>query len=337
MTSNIPHHSDSTAHAAHAPANVDFKRNLQQYYGFIQSIAVLLVLIVVMSIVSPRFVSATNLQNVMAQMAPAMIVAAGMAICMINGEFDIGVGATLALTATIAATLMPQIGIFPTILLALLVGPAFGLFAGLVVTQFAIPSFIVTLGTMMMARSLAYVVTGGDIVSGLPEAFRVIGLERILGIPLPFIIAILTILAGYVLLNHTAFGKKVYAIGANRTVATLSGINVNRVKIGCLMICGLTASFASLVLLARIGSIQADTARGLEFEVIAAVVIGGVSLAGGQGNILRVIIGVVIIALTRNFLNLARVDVFWQEFATGAIILAAVLLDAFQKRMTASR
>jgi ribose transport system permease protein len=315
----------------------DLKERLRRSYGLLQSIAVLLILVAVMSIISPRFASVVNFQNLMAQMAPALIVAAGMAICMINGEFDISVGAVLALTASIAGTLMPQIGIFPTMLLALLIGPAFGLFSGFIVTRFGIPSFITTLGMMMIARSLAFVVTEGQVVSGIPDAFRVIGLARPLGIPMPFIIAILTIVAGYLLLNHTAFGKKVYAIGSNRNVAALSGINVTRIKIACLMICGLTASFASLVLLARIGSVQADTARGLEFEVIAAVVIGGVSLAGGQGNILRVIIGVIVIALIRNFLNLARIDIFWQDFATGAIILAAVLLDALQKRIAASR
>jgi len=318
-------------------AQPDFKERLRQSYGFLQSIAVLLLLVMVMSFVSPRFATLVNFQNLMAQMAPAMIVAAGMTICMLNGEFDISVGAVLALTASIAGTLMPQLGIFLTVVVALLVGPAFAVFAGFIVTRFGIPSFITTLGTMMIARSLAFVVTEGQVVSGLPDEFRVIGLARPLGIPLPFIIAICTILVGYVLLNNTSFGKKIYAIGSNRNVATLSGINVNRTKIACLVVCGLTASFAGLVLLARIGSIQADTARGLEFEVIAAVVIGGVSLAGGQGNILRVIIGVMVIALTRNFLNLARIDIFWQDFATGAIILAAVLLDALQKRVSGSR
>lgn len=315
----------------------NLQESIRRSYGLIQSVAVLLVLVVVMSIVSPRFASVTNIQNLMAQMSAALIVAAGMTIVMINGEFDISVGAVLALTASIAGKLMPEIGIAATFALALAVGPLFGLFAGVVVTKFGIPSFITTLGTMMIARSLAFVTTQGQVVSNVPESFRIIGLGRPLGIPMPFIIAILTILAGYVLLNHTAFGKKVYAIGANRNVAALSGINVDRIKIICLMICGLCASFAGMVLLARIGSIQADTARGLEFEVIAGVVIGGVSLSGGQGNILRVIIGVVVIALIRNFLNLARIDIFWQDFATGSIILAAVLLDALQKRIAGSR
>ncbi|NKK96276.1 ABC transporter permease [Rhizobium leguminosarum bv. viciae] len=314
-------------------AGANWKDTLRRSYGLIQSVAVLLVLVIIMSLISPRFMSVINIQNLMAQMSPALIVAAGMTIVMINGEFDISVGAVLALTAAVSASLMPQLGFVPAIFVSLFIGPLFGLIAGLIVTYGGIPSFITTLGTMMIARSLAFVVTGGQVISDLPPAFRVIGLARPLGIPLPFIIAMATIVFGWILLTQTAFGKKVYAIGANRLVAALSGISVKRTKIICLMLCGLAASFAGNILLARIGAIQADTARGLEFEVIAAVVIGGVSLGGGQGNIMRVIIGVVVIALIRNFMNLARIDIFWQDFATGSIIIAAVLLDALQKRI----
>ena len=185
----------------------------------------------------------------------------------------------------------------------------------------------------MMARSLAFVTTGDQVVSDLPEAFKAIGQARPAGVPLPFLVALLTYAVGWFVLTRTVFGKRVYAVGANRMVATLSGIRADRVKIQCMMIVGFTAAFAGNLLLARIGAIQADTARGLEFEVIAAVVIGGTSLYGGQGNILRTIIGVIIIALIRNFLNLSRIDIFWQDFATGAIIIAAVLLDALQKRV----
>ena len=123
------------------------------------------------------------------------------------------------------------------------------------------------------------------------------------------------------MLERTAFGKRVYAVGSNRTVAILSGIRADRIKIQCLMIVGFTASLAGLVSVSRLGAVSPNTGEGLEFEVIAAVVIGGTSLYGGQGKILRTIIGVIIIALTRNFLNLARIEIFWQGFATGTIIL----------------
>jgi ribose/xylose/arabinose/galactoside ABC-type transport system permease subunit len=306
---------------------------LRQSYGLIQALAVLAILVVVMSILSPRFLSWINIANLMGQMAVPLIVAAGMTIVMISGEFDISVGSVVALCAAVSASLMPSVGVVPAVVLSLLIGPAVGWVNGMVTTKGRIPSFIVTLGTMMMARSLAFVVTGGQVVSNVSDAVKAIGQTRLLNIPVPFLIALLCYLVGWFLLTRTAFGKRVYAVGANRMVATLSGIRADRVKIQCMMIVGFTAAFAGNILLARIGAIQADTGRGLEFEVIAAVVIGGTSLYGGQGNILRTIIGVIIIALIRNFLNLSRIDIFWQDFATGAIIIGAVLLDALQKRV----
>ncbi len=306
---------------------------LRQSYGLIQTLAVLALLVVVMSILSPRFLSWINLSNLMGQMAVPLVVAAGMTIVMISGEFDISVGSVVALTAAVSAALMHQIGIVPAVALSLLIGPALGLANGVVVTKAGIPSFIVTLGTMMMARSLAFVTTGGQVISDLPPTFKAIGQGRLLEIPIPFLLALLCYAVGWLVMTRTAFGKRVYAVGANRMVAILSGIRADAVKIQCMVIVGFTASLAGNLLLSRIGAIQADTARGLEFEVIAAVVIGGTSLYGGQGNILRTIIGVIIIALIRNFLNLSRIDIFWQDFATGAIIVGAVLLDALQKRI----
>jgi len=315
------------------PAPSRWQGALRQSYGLIQAFAVLILLIVVISFFSPRFLSTTNITNLMAQMSVNLIVAAGMTVVMIGGEFDISVGSVVALTAAVSAWTMKRYGIVPGIALSLLIGPALGVVNGVIVTRGRIPSFIATLGTMMMARSLAFVVTTGRVIADLPDDFKAIGQGQTFGIPNPFIIALSTYVVGWVLMTRTAFGKKVYAVGANKTVAMLSGIRADRVKILSLVIVGLASSFAGNLLLSRIGAIQADTARGLEFEVIAAVVIGGTSLYGGQGNILRTIIGVIIIALIRNFLNLSRIDIFWQDFATGAIIVLAVLLDALQKRI----
>jgi ribose/xylose/arabinose/galactoside ABC-type transport system permease subunit len=306
---------------------------LRQSYGLIQAFAVLILLVVVISLLSPRFLTAVNITNLMAQMAVNLVVAAGMTVVMIGGEFDISVGSVVALTAAVSAWLMTRYGIAVGVLVSLLIGPALGVVNGVIVTKGRIPSFIATLGTMMIARSLAFVTTGGRVIANLPDDFKDVGQGTTFGIPTPFWIALATYALGWVLMTRTAFGKKVYAVGANRTVAMLSGIRADRVKILCLVVVGLASSFAGNLLLSRIGAIQADTARGLEFEVIAAVVIGGTSLYGGQGNILRTIIGVIIIALIRNFLNLSRIDIFWQDFATGAIIVLAVLLDALQKRI----
>ncbi|MEP9390064.1 ABC transporter permease [Mesorhizobium sp. KR9-304] len=322
-------------HAASASRPERLATVLSGSYGLIQSLAVLIALAVAITLINPAFLSWVNITNLMAQMAPMLIVAAGMTVVMIAGEFDISIGSAVALTAAICAVVTTQYGGLAGVALSMVVGPAIGIINGLIVTKGKIPSFIATLGTMMMARSLAFVVTKGKVISGLPDSFTGFGGARLAGIPVSFVLAVGVFIIGWVLLTRSPFGKKVYAVGANHQVARLSGISVDAVKIAAFVLVGLTASIAGNVLLARIGAIQADTARGLEFEVIAAVVIGGTSLTGGHGNILRTIVGVFVIVLIRNFMNLARIDLFWQDFATGLIIIIAVLLDVLQKRIGA--
>lgn len=343
---------------------------LKRSYSLIQALCVLVVLIILMQLANDRFLSPVNIGNILGQMTVMLIVAAGMTIIMISGEFDVAVGSVVGLSAAVAGWIMVRwipaatsadhawwviaIGL----IVPLFVGPLIGVFAGLIVTKARIPSFIVTLGTLMMGRSLTLVVTQGQPIPDIPDFIKALGQGRMVQLPLPFNIkgmlgsgsvgdlilwlpiqniiwvAVLVYAVAWFVMERTAFGKRVYAVGANRTVAVLSGIRADRVKIACFMIVGFTASLAGLVSVSRLGAVSPNTGEGLEFEVIAAVVIGGTSLSGGQGQVLRTIIGVVIIALTRNFLNLARIEVFWQGFATGAIILAAVLLEALQRRVS---
>ena len=213
----------------------------------------------------------------------------------------------------------------------------------------------------MIGRSLTLVVTQGQPIPDIPHVIRLFGQGRWVQLPLPINfagwsssglladllvwfpiqniiwVAALVYAAGWFVMERTTFGKRVYAVGSNRTVAILSGIRADRIKIQCLMVVGFTASLAGIVSVSRLGAVSPNTGEGLEFEVIAAVVIGGTGLYGGQGKILRTIIGVIIIALTRNFLNLARIEIFWQGFATGTIILGAVLLEALQRRISERR
>jgi ribose transport system permease protein len=262
-----------------------------------------------------------------------LIVAAGMTFIILTGEFDLSVGSVLALTAAIAGRLIFIVGTIPACLLALLVGVLVGLINGTIVTKGQIPSFICTLGTMMMARSLAFVVTEGRVITGFPDSFKIIGQGSIGGFPIAFIIVIGLYAIGYVVLRKTVFGKRVYAVGADKRVAMMSGVNTDKTKIQSFIIVGFFASLAGIVLLSRLAAMQADTGKGLEFDVIAAVVIGGTSMFGGEGNILQTIIGVIIIGLIRNFMNLAHINIFWQDFATGVIIIIAVLLDTMRKRI----
>ena len=345
-----------------------FGARLKRSYSLIQALGVLAILMVVMQIANDRFLSPANVGNLLGQMTVMLIVAAGMTIVMIAGEFDVSVGSVVGLSAAVAGWIMVRwmpvadsadqrwwvIGL--GMIVPLFIGPLLGLFVGIIVTKARIPSFIVTLGTLMMGRSLTLVVTQGQPIPDIPQALRWFGQGRWVQVPIPsnvsgwlrsgealvtwfpvqniVWVAVLVYAVGWFVLERTTFGKRVYAVGANQTVAMLSGIRTDRVKIQCLMIVGFTASLAGIVSVSRLGAVSPNTGEGLEFEVIAAVVIGGTGLYGGQGKILRTIIGVIIIALTRNFLNLARIEIFWQGFATGTIILGAVLLEALQRRIT---
>ncbi len=316
-------------------AKINVRSILEKSFGLILTLGVFLAMVIFMSIFLPHFLTIINITNLSKQLAVNLVVAAGMTFIILSGEFDISVGSVLALTAAVAGTLIHKWGIWPACFAAVLIGPLFGLFHGIIVTKGKIPSFICTLGTLMMARSLAFVVTGGKVISNLPETFKTFGQGTIKGFPIAILAVMVIYAVGYILLTRTAFGKKIYAVGSNKQVAMLSGINSDRVKITSFMIVGFLASFGGIMLLSRLGAIQADTGKGLEFDVIAAVVIGGTSLFGGQGNILQTIIGVLIIGLIRNFLNLSHIDIFWQDFATGSIIIIAVLLDTFRKRVSA--
>ncbi len=332
------------------------RRNL----NIIQLVLVVIVLSATIYSMNPRFLSAVNLSNLLGQMVTLLIVALGMTIVIINGEFDISVGSLVGLTGAVmgwflvvmpAAYAMPFWAANPVLLMvlgiavALLVGPALAVLSGLLVTQFLIPSFIVTLGMLMIARSLTLVITGGQPIAGIPDSLKAFGVSRPIEIPLPFseiglrlpsifLVAVLVYVVGWFVMNRMAFGRKVYSVGANPTVARLAGINTTKVKLKCFAIVGLCASIAGVLNVMRIGAVSPNSGQGLEFEVIAAVVIGGTSLTGGRGTVLGTVLGVIIIVLIRNFLNLARIDIFWQDFATGAIIMTAVILNALQRRIS---
>lgn len=311
------------------------KLRFRQLYGTMQTFIVFLIMFIVLSIFLPNFFTLNNILNLLKQQATLLIVASGMTVIIITGEFDISVGSVVSLTAAVAAFLINAWGsIFPAVLIALLVGPLVGIFNGIVVTKGGIPSFICTLGVLMMARSLTYVVTKGRVITDIPESFKILGQGSFYKIPYSIFIVILFYIILYILLRRTALGKKIYATGANKRVSTFSGINTDRTKIISFIIVGFSASFGGLVILSRIGGIHANTATGMEFDAIAAVVIGGASLFGGKGVIWQTIIGVFIIGMIRNFLNMSQIDIFWQDFATGAIIIMAVLLDTLRQRIS---
>ena len=253
---------------------------LKGSYGFVQSFSVFLLMVVAMSIFLPSFMTGLNLMNLVKQLAVNLIVAAGMTIIILTGEFDISVGSVVCLSAVVVARLINAWGAIPAVVFGLGIGIGFGWLHGIIVTKGKIPSFITTLGTSMIARSLAFVISDGKVIADIPESFKVVGQQDFFGLPYTVFFVIAVYVIGHLRLSRTPFGKKIYAVGANRPAAMLSGINADRVKIIAFCVVGFLAALGGVLLLSRMGAIQPYTARGLEFDVIAAVVIGGlVSLA----------------------------------------------------------
>ena len=299
----------------------------------IQTMGVFLLIFTFLSITYPRFFTILNLTNIIKQQVPNLIVAVGITFILISGEIDISIGGSIGLITIVTAKAMLAWGIFPGLILGILTGVFVGFFNGFLVVKGRIPSFIVTLGMMMMTRSIAYVITRGFSIGGLPENFKAFYNLRFLKIPIIFIIVIVIYIIAYIALTKTVFGKQIFAVGSNRKAADLSGINSNMVKFRTFIVLGFLVGIAGVILVSRLGGVQAETGRGFEFEVISAVIIGGCSLYGGAGNVLQSIIGVFIIAMIRNGLNLSHMDLYWQEFVTGAVIIIAVLLDTWRVRI----
>ena len=309
---------------------VSIKAGIKKNIDYIQIFLVFALLFLFMSVTMRNFLSFTNLLNLLRQNAVALVLGAGVTLALISGEIDISVGGIIALSG-VSAGLVSSYGFIVSIITALGVGLGFGLFNGMAATKGKIPSFIVTLSTAMMARSLAYVFTNAQVVSGYPDGWRFLGQEGIFGFPVIFIVVIIIYAFAYFMVKKTIFGQHIYAVGSNRVGAILCGINADWVKIKAMMFSGLLAGFGGILLSSRVMAMQADTATGMEFDVIAGVIIGGTSLNGGKGNLFQTIIGIFIIGMIRNAINLAHINIFWRGFVTGAIIIGAVGLDSLRR------
>lgn len=290
-----------------------------------------LVLVVIFAVSSPVFLTMGNLENIGRQTALVSIIAVGMTFVIVSGEFDLSVGSVMALSGVVAAMAMQSIGNVWVVgaLAALLTGAFFGLVNGIITTQFRIPSFLVTLGTLSIARGIALLSTGTRPVIITEERyFMIFGEGHLLGIPAPIVWTIVVVLVGIVALHFSTFGRKVYATGGNATAARYSGINTARIKIMGLVLAGTLAGLAALVLSARSHAARPDVGVGLELDVITAVILGGAALSGGRGMILGAILGSLIIGILNNGLVLLGVDASVQLAIKGLIIWIAVAVSA---------
>jgi ribose transport system permease protein len=312
-----------------------------------------LLLSIYMSSATPHFFTGSNLINVARQTSITAILAIGQTLVIISGGIDLSVGAVAAIGASVAAVLMTQqfnigglvIGPVPFelgLIIAMMVGIAAGALNGLIITKGRIPDFIATMGTATAIRGVALLITGGlpvpshvtatELKGYLPEQMVWLGNGNILGLPLAGIIAILVVIVGWFILRYTVLGRGIYSVGGNREAARVSGINVDRTKVMVYVLSGLMAAIGGFVLAGRLNSANALMGDGEELRSIAAAVIGGANLMGGEGGAFGTLIGALTMGVLANGLNLLNVSAFFQRVMQGVVIIVVVLFDQWRRR-----
>lgn len=338
----VPQRADERLHRPPAPAPVSrpatWQRTAARLLGF-RELALILILAVsmaVMSQLSPYFLTLGNMRSVVIGFVPGAIIAIGMAILLASGGFDLSVAGVMALCGTVAAWLVTHgtpipAAIVATLLLGLLVGTG----NGSMVTFLRVNPLIATLGTMSIARGLALVITEGYNVSSLPAGFTMLGQEGPINLPWMVWIMAGLVLFGDLALRRTRVLRQVYYIGGNERAARLSGIRVGFLRIFTYGLTGVLAALAGILLAARLSTAVPTAGEGLELTVIAAAVIGGASLAGGEGTVLGAVLGIAFLALISNALTILSVSIFWQIVVTGVILIVAVSTDMLLRRRQA--
>lgn len=286
------------------------------------------------ALMTDRFITPLNLTNILVQSSIMAVIAIGMTFVIVGGGFDLSVGSTAALAGCVAAIVMVRFGLAAGAIAGIAAGIAVGLANGLVIAKLGVNPFITTLGTMVLVRGAVYLITGGAPVGdeGLPAAFIAFGSARFLGIHyLVWVPALLLVTLSW-LMRVTPYGRRVYATGGNREAAYLSGIPVERIIASTYVWCGGLAGLAGVMLAARLQSGQPTAGEFYELTAIAAVILGGASLHGGEGQFYKSIIGVLIMVVLGNSLNLLNVDSYWQRVAIGTVIIAAAAIDRLRSR-----
>jgi ribose transport system permease protein len=294
----------------------------------------LAVLCLVTALLTDRFLSPINLTNILVQSSIMAVIALGMTFVIVGGGFDLSVGSTAALSGCIAAMVMVEAGLVAGVTAGVAAGAAVGLVNGLTIAKLGVNPFITTLGTMVLVRGLVFLITGGAPVGdeGLPAAFLAFGSGRFLGIHyLVWVPAVLLVALTWIM-HMTPYGRRIYATGGGREAAYLSGVPVERIIASTYVWCGALAGVAGVMLAARLQSGQPTAGEFYELTAIAAVVLGGASLHGGEGTLYKTVIGVFIMVVLGNALNLLNVDSYWQRVAVGAVIIAAAAVDRLRSR-----
>lgn len=312
--------------------NKNISAALNEYGAFIA----LALLIIIIGAVSPEFRTINNFLSLIRQSSINGFIAFGMTMVILTGGIDLSVGSTLALSAAFCAGMITRVNIpVPAAMfLTLILGLMFGLVSGILITKGRLQPFIATLITMTVYRGFTLIYMDGRPISNLsggeyimPDVLVFLGKGSIAGIPLPVILFILVFVIFYIILNKTTLGRKIYAVGSNDQCAKLAGISIIKIKMLVYAMSGLMAALAGLILLSRLNSAQPTLGTGYELDAIAAVALGGTSMNGGRGKIVGTMIGILIIAVLNNGLNILGISSYYQDVVKGLVILAAVLSD----------
>jgi ribose transport system permease protein len=315
------------AQSTGAQASRLLKNIVVDYRVELAMFAALFLLCAILSVLAPRFLSVGNVGNLFWQATTVGIIAIGQTLIILTAGIDLSVGGNAAFSAMLGGMALMQFGTAVGVPAILLAGMLVGLLNGLLVSYTQLAPFIVTLGMSSITRSLTYVITDGHSLVGLPRDYRFFGYHESLGIPLYAIVLVGLFLVGHLMLTKTRLGRFLYAIGSNEEAARLAGVNIRACKTAAYVMTGFLCSVAVIILTSRLGAIDPDTGMGIDLDTIAAVVIGGCSLSGGRGSLVGTFIGVFLITVLHNGLNLVGVSPFWQGSAVGLVIIVSVLLD----------
>lgn len=305
-------------------------KNLFQKFG---TAIILVLLIIFFSSATSNFLTGGNLLNVLRQNAATGIICLGMTIVMLTGGIDLSVGAIVGITSVICSYCMVNMGLdmYVSMFIALMAGVIAGLVNGFLINTLRIPALIATLGTQTAIRGLCYIITGGYTIYDFPAAFGVIGRGYLGIVPIPVIIMVVVLIIGWYLINQTKYGRYLYAIGGNAEASRLSGINVNLRILSAYAISGLLAAIAGIIELSRLSSGQPTAGEGYEMTAITAVVLGGISVSGGEGKFRGVIFGILIMGILSNGLVMMNVSTYYQQLIKGLVLIFAVGLDQILK------
>ena len=323
------------------------KDNVKQLITDNIVVVVLILLVIGFSIGNSTFLKTANVINLFGQMCLNALLATGLTYVIILGGIDISVGSSMAITGILAAQAVLALGVESTfacmvisILVGLVAGAIIGLFIGWLIAYRGLVPMICTLALMQAFRGLAYIISGGGPVYGLPTGFSMLGAGRLIKtesfktgiIPVIVIFTAIVVVIFHIILTKTVFGRHVFAVGSNASVAHMCGIDTKLVTLKCHMICGITAGLAGIVAASKVNNGHPNTGDGYEMYAIAATVLGGTSLSGGTGSVARAMFGCAIIAVINNGMTLMEISAYWQKVVIGVIIILSVMLDMAQKK-----